>query len=278
MKCLNCGMENQEGVNFCMGCGNPLQNNIVNPTNGGNVNNNQNIQNSNVQNVNMSNNINNNVASTESINYFSYIVGIMLKPSKIFKEEKGLNDTKNSFVLTLIVSCLMTLVTLVTTIIGAVKTYDFWEGKTTWEFSNLKNLNYIELIGKNLIIYVASILLITVIFYIGTLIVKKETKFQKILAASSSSMLPFIALSLIVAPLVANIWAPLSMIVMVSGFIYGVVILYELINSELQFEGDMKIYFNAICFILLICISAWASFKFMPSSLGDINNIMGMLG
>ena len=49
MKCMNCGMENQEGINFCIGCGNPLQNqslsnmgvsNQVTPNNSVNMTNN----------------------------------------------------------------------------------------------------------------------------------------------------------------------------------------------------------------------------------------------
>ena len=68
-------------------------------------------------------------------------------------ERRKLNNPKNSILLGVIVSVIMTLISTVKSMISVVRvTTGGWltEAKTTWEWSNLKEINYVKLIGQDL--------------------------------------------------------------------------------------------------------------------------------
>ena len=108
---------------------------------------------------------------------------------------------------------------------------------------------------------------------------KKSSSFIKLLSISASAQIPYIVLSMIVSPLLGKIWFPLSMISMVSGAIYTLVIMYELINDDLKFEGDTKVYFNLICLGILAVAGYYAFSKILvSSSISGLGNVLSIFG
>lgn len=311
MTCPKCNIENKSGSKFCIKCGTPLiTDNTTNeelsnpsilnneiglneqPITSNNLNNGTFINEPSVQpNVPQSeqpiNYTTNNTKTTEvsnaPLNYLMYIIAVLLKPFKCFKEEESkLCNTKTSLIFSSIVAGAMMLITLISSMISVifVKTMDYstFQYKTTMEFSNLKNLDYLSLIGKNLLIYAGVIVTITLVYYLAGLVFKKSVNFIKMLSISATSILPYVVLGMIVSPLIGKIWAPLSIVAMVVGAVYSILILFNFINEELQFDNvDTKIYFHLICFSILGVAGYYLYVNLLMSGISsDINDILDM--
>ena len=287
MNCTNCGTYNNPQSKFCIKCGNALNTDNLNQAN--ELNQNVNPQQSYQQPVQpqMQQPINN-VQTTQAVNvntsplnYLMYLIAILIKPFQCFKEEEDkLNNGKTSIILTLIVTVVMTLSNLIQTILSTVRvaSYSWTDGYTySWQWDNLKNIKWLEVIGKNFLIYAGIILAITIVFYLGSLVVKKQLSFIKSLSISATSVIPAVCGAMILSPILGMIWSPLSMVFTIIGLVYSLIILYELMNNELNLEKDKKIYFNLVCFGILIIAGYYAYMKlFMSSVTGGLDNILDL--
>lgn len=219
--------------------------------------------------------VNNTNIDNNSLNYLMYIVAVLLKPVKCFKEEENkFNSAKTSIVFSSIVAIGIMLINLIKTMISTVftKSFDYttFKMKTSVDFSNLKNLDYLDLIGKQLLIYAGIILAIALVYYLASLVVKKQVSFTKMLAISATSVIPFTILSMIVSPLLGKIWAPLSVVALVIGIVYSLLIFITLINKDITFEnGDSRIYFNLICLSILGSAGYYVYMKLLMSGMGS---------
>ena len=285
MTCPKCGANNIDGSSFCIKCGANLKEmQQTSSINDASIQNNQqmNIQQEqpiytqqpiqqpvyNQQTVQpVSNNTN---VSAAPLNYLMYIIAILLKPFKSFKdEETELNNTKTSIILSLIITGAMTIINLIKTIFSTVRvaSYSWTDGYTySWQWDNLKNIKWIEVIGKNFLIYACIIFAIALVFYLGSLIVKKQLSFIKSLSITSTSIIPVVIGAMIISPLAGKLWSPLSIVFMVIGGVYSLIILYELMNNELKLDGDTKIYFNLTCLSILTVAGYYAFMKLFMSS------------
>ena len=288
MICPKCSANNIDGSSFCIRCGENLKEiQQREPINEAPV---QNEQNNNFQQQPVYNNqpqnnfqqpMNVTNVNTAPLNYLMYIIAVLLKPFKSFKDEEAkLNNSKTSFIFALIVTGAMTLINLITTIFATVRvaSYSWSDGyKYSWEWSNLKNIKWLEVIGKNFLIYACVILAITLVFYLGSLIIKKQLSFIKSLSISTTSVIPTVIGSMVLSPLAGMIWNPLSIVFMVGGAVYSLVILYELMNEELKLEGDTKIYFNLVCLGILAVAGYYAYIElFMSSVTSSLNGLMDL--
>lgn len=300
MTCPNCGANNIDGSSFCIKCGTNLKDVQVNI----NVNNapiqseqpmnnqqeqpvqrpvyNNQPQNNYKQPMNNQNNVN---VSNAPLNYLMYIVAILLKPFKCFKEEEAkLRNTKTSLIFSSIIAGAMMLITLFKAMIAVVftKTMDYstFKYKTSVDFSRLKDLDWLSLIGKNLLIFAGVIVSIALVYYIVSLIFKKSTNFIKMLSISATSLIPYIVLGMIVSPLIGKIWAPLSIFAMIIGVVYSLLIFINLINDDLVFDSvDSKIYFHLICLSILGSAGYYLFMKLMVSSVSNnLNDLLNLFG
>ena len=281
MKCLKCGVENENGAKFCVNCGSPLEDGTINDSNielnltnnqmnnvQQNVNNMSNINNSNMLNNNNYNNIIKNIAAFP---FVQYCINILLKPYETFKKnEENLDNTKNSIILTIIVTLLATIATLISTIITSVRvpSYNISKGYTyKWDFGQLKNIHFLNIVFKNVITYAIIIGAIALLFYLGSIVIKKNANFFKLLGISAGSMIPYILGSILLSSFFSIIWTPLGTAIATIGTIYTLIILYELINLELNLPIEQKIYFNLICFSILLVGGNFIYDRFVASSL-----------
>ena len=219
--------------------------------------------------------------STAPLNYLMYIIAVLIKPFKSFKdEETKLNNTKQSFILALIISGAMTIINLIKTIFSTVRvvSYSWTKGYTySWEWDNLKNIKWLEVIGKNFLIYAGIILAVALVFYLGSLIVKKELNFVKSLSIASTAIIPVVIGAMIISPLVGKIWNPLSVVFTVVSGTYSLIILYELMNDKLKLDEDIKIYFNVVCLGILAVAGYYVYMKLLMSSVTDgLNGLLDL--
>ena len=314
MICSKCGMQNMNGTKFCVKCGNSLTTQTVNYSQLNQNTGYQNVQptsqqpyqNVSYQSTNINQQMNQNIGQT-SINsnmaqqtqtagsyinqyknnkstsktitgFISTILAVVLKPYTAFKEElDDYDDFKNSAILSLIISIGATLISLITTMINAVRVTSYYSKETKWVWENLKHLNYIQLIGKNFLIYLGIILSIAVVYYIVSLIIKKQVNFSRLLGISVLAITPMLVCTLILSPLLALIWAELSMPIILIGGVYTTILLYEGMNSEMMLDGNIKYYFNLICFSILMVLAYYLFKKlFMSSVIGGLGNIFNM--
>lgn len=310
MNCPNCGAINIEGSSFCVKCGTNLKNmqqynttqiqsmeQLLQSQNQQSVNVNSNFNNINNQTnetpLNINNsidsknyNINSNSTMTKmtnkeivNLNYVSYLISLFIKPFSNFKNnEENLGILKNSVIFSLIISILMMLATLFKTMVSSIFVRGYFNNKLKIEFSNLGDLNYLDLILKNLIIYIIIIGVIALIYYIVALIFKKSTNYFKLLSITSSSFVPYIILSLVVSSILNIIWNPLGIISMIIGIIYSLLIFIKLILEEISFDNhDISIYFNLIC-LSVIGIAGYFLYNrlFVASVSGGLDQIFNL--
>ncbi|MBQ7239856.1 MAG: zinc ribbon domain-containing protein [Bacilli bacterium] len=290
MKCLKCGTENAEGSLFCIKCGANLKDteNVTQEAQASIENNqNESVQEAvipvqvapvqeaapvqaaapvaqqpvvNTQQTQTS-------VNTSPLNYLMFIIAIILKPFKSFKDEESkLTNPKTSLIFTLIITGAMTVINLITTVFNAVHVKSFL-GETSWVWDNLKNIKWLEVIGKNFLIYVGVIFAITVVFYLGGLVAKKQVNFIKTLSITTTSVIPAVICSFILAPIGGLIWSYLSVFFSITGIVYSLTIFTTLINEELKLTEDMKVYFFTACFAILCCGAYFAVMKFIESYL-----------
>lgn len=304
MNCPNCGTSNNVGSKFCIRCGQsladvqqaPAEETIQTTETSFQDVPSQPINNTPIQNENS---FQTNVAPAQPVNtttnnapaakvsfmgYFFIILAVILKPFTAFKEELNkFNSFKNSAIMSLIVSGVGTLINLITTMLNSVmvKSYDWSSGgyKTTWTWENLKEIKYLEVVGKNFLIYLGVIVAIAVVYYIASLIVKKQTNFSRLLGISAIAVAPMLVCSLVLSPLLALIWAELAMPITLIGAIYTIVLVYEGMNNEVLVEGNAKYYFNLVCLSILGIAAYYLYMKlFMSSISGGLEDIMDLFG
>lgn len=308
MNCLKCGAFNEANFKFCIKCGNALEaQNVQNQSNESKPLEQPTINGAPVQQP-IGNGVpiqqpinqvaeqpvlnqlsqqeptpNNNLQEKKStkINYFKYMIAILTKPFETFKQhEEDLTDTKVALSLGGIVTGVMMIVNLLISMVSVIftKTMDYttFKYKTSIDFSQLSNLNYVDLIFKNLLIYIGVILVITVVYYIASLVFKKSLNFIKTLSITTSSLIPFIVLGMIISPILGKIWAPLSIVIKIIGLVYAVIIFITLINDNINFEKkDMNIYFHALCLGIIAVAGYYLYVNILTSGItNEINNYL----
>lgn len=304
MICLKCNTQNEDRNEYCINCGNYIgnvqSNNIGNNQNmnlnqmgqvdtpsmmqANTMQNQNNVINGNISqapnkvaNENISsNNINSNTSIAFS-KYFSLMIEIILKPFTTFKEEiNKFTNIKNSGFLSLFIAILATIINLIVVMINTiyVKSYSFSGSSSKIVLENLKNINYIEVIGKNFLIYFGITIGIACVYYIGSLIIKKETNFAKLLGISALSIVPYFMASLVLAPILSLIYAPLGMIITIVGGVYTIIIIYELMNQEIELESNMKYYFNLICLSIILSAIYFVCFQTIMGGMEDLFDLL----
>ena len=292
MICPKCGTNNNDGSSFCIRCGANLIENNMTPQPNNNVQNNEYLEqpiNQPMNNQTVQPQINSlsyqqpiNSVNNTQLDYFNYMFNAFLKPIECFKkEENKFNDTKTSIIFSSIIAVIIMIINLIKTMISAIltKSFDYttFKTKTTIDFSKLKDLNYLDLIGKQLLIYAGIILVIALVYYLASLVIKKQTIFTKMLAISATSVMPFVILGMVISPILGKIWTPLSIISLVIGVVYSLLIFITLINKDITFDNeDKKIYFNLVCLSILGSALYYVYIKLLISS--KVSDLLDFFG
>lgn len=205
--------------------------------------------------------------SGREFNFLEYLPMIILKPLENFKkEEKNLSDQKNTLILGLIVVAILTVLKLISTILNTIRVTSLFGG-TKWVFENIKNINFIKTIGGSFITYAIIIVAMAGIYYLASLVIKKETNFFKLIGASITAFIPVAISSTILSTVLSIISIKLGVAIVIIGFIYSLLILLELINDLIPIENqNTKIYFHLTCLSILFLIGAFVGYKIIVGS------------
>lgn len=284
MICNQCNTENAEGSKFCIKCGNNLQqqtmyqqqvvNNTVQPTMNmqepSMINNTQPVNNINGNQMNNSQVVQNITTTSAPLNIIAFMIGAFIKPIRCFKEETSkLNNPKNSIIMGIIVTIASVVFSLLNKVMSLVVVKDYYNDKTTWQWSNLENFEWFKVIGKDLLFFGGIIFGVALLFYLASLIIKKDTNYMKMVAITSIAILPAILGNLVLGPLLGQLWDKFAIAIPMLGNIYMLILMYELVNEEVKLEGDAKIYFNLICFGILIIALYFINLKYTISTISS---------
>lgn len=284
MNCIKCGTVNTEGSRFCIKCGNDLQNQQMVQNQTMMQNNtilNQQTMNAQTNTMNYQqpvNNVNttspmqtsNTMMNNAPLNLVAFIIGALLKPIRCFKEEGSkLNNPKASLLLGVIMTIAATLFSLLNKVMSLVVEKNYLTDKTTWEWSNLEHFEWFKVIGKDFLFFGGIIFGVALLFYLASLVIKKDTNYMKLVAIVSISLLPAFLCHLILGPLLGQLWDKFALVIPLLGNVYMFVLLYELINEEVKLEKDAKVYFNLICFAIMVIALYFINIKYSVSAISS---------
>lgn len=193
-------------------------------------------------------------------NIFSFMKNAFLKPVEKMEDNlKQIKDPKETFIFAGIVALLITVLNLLMTMLNSlfVKSCDFWTGKckTKFTFSGLDNLDYGTLIFKYFLITAGFVLGAALIYYIVALVIKKNSNYVKILGMSLIALLPNIALSYIVGPILGIAYSPLNLFANMAGMIYTAFIMLFVLKEELKMNDiDKLVVYNLISVTLVYAL------------------------
>lgn len=265
MYCSKCGTENVKDSKFCTKCGASL----TGETKEKSV---------------LLNQVKDKAGKTTMVclEYLKLIMNFILKPATSLKGEiSKLDNFTNSGILALIIAVVSTLVSLINTMINTVvvKQFDWTEGYVTvWKWENLKDIDYISIIFESLIYVLLVIAVIAGIYYIASLIVKKDVKFPRLIGLTSLSITPLLLTSLVISPILSIVSAEIAAVAVLVGSLYTILMIHETINNEFKLEGNIKYYFNLACYSVLLIISYIVLSKIVFSTItSSANGILDMI-
>lgn len=212
-----------------------------------------------------------NVTNAGNMNYFKYMLNVVLKPFDAFKkEESNLLVFKNSAILAGIVVGIVTILSLISTMITTVRVTSFFSDEVEWVWENLKHIEYFKLIGGTLLAYVGVIAAISGIYYLASIVIKKDAKFVKLFAVTVTAFIPLAVTMHVLSPLLSAIDTTVGLIISVIGIVYFVVILLELLNDTIAIENkDTRIYFHLVCLSIILLVGGFIAYKVILGSLSS---------
>lgn len=271
MKCIKCGHINNDNDIYCSVCGNVLSDNTIRSSNS-NINISEILTNNNSKYDSIKNNLVDesliNKKTTKKDTEVTYdpnrktnIFKLLIKP---ITEINYINQNKNFFLIIITIISL-TIGNLINTMVNNIWkiNVDLYTGKIIREFNikNLSNLNYVDLLLKDLFIYAGILLGIIIIYYFASLIVNKRIGFKKISNIVCYSIYPFIIGVFIITPFLSLLFYDLKIVLNIIFIIYSLSILTININEELNINNNIKLYLNAVCLSLAFILTYYVYYK-----------------
>lgn len=214
MKCVYCGTENINNSLYCVKCGNSLRTDV--PIN-----------------KELEKSVKLKMDTKEYIKKLpKEFIDLFLKPFHTFYLNTVAHKRRYNYIFALVVILLISFIDFIGCIIDRMFSFDVL-------------LN--DLIFYSLFIFGGSF-----IYYGAAKIINKKLSYSKVVKIISVSLLPYLFGCVFVPILLYEISFPITLLLMVSSFVYSFVILYELINNELKLDKDKKIWFNTLCFITIV--------------------------
>lgn len=216
--------------------------------------------------------------------YGQYLLDSILKPFDTFEKNlKKLGEMKNSLISAGIVVVILTIINLIKAIFSAIRvtSYSWTTGKatTTWVWENVKNVALFKTIGQSILIYAVILLAISGVYYLASLVIKKNTKFENLLYATTTAFVPFVGISFIVAPIISLISSTVGICATAIGSIYFIITLIEYMNTLIDIDNkNVRIYFHIICLSILLIVGGLITYKIVldtvSSSLGSLSSLL----
>ncbi|MDD2435746.1 MAG: zinc ribbon domain-containing protein [Bacilli bacterium] len=182
--------------------------------------------------------------------YLKFILSFLLKPMTTLKKEiNKFEDYKKTLILSSLIVLFTSFLTLLNIIISSIIKNNF----------NGTILDYLKTFNNNSVIYFAILILITLIYFLTSIVIKKEPHFFRLLGITTISVIPLVIGLLVFMPLSKMISIGLGMFIAIASIIYTLLILSETMSREFELsDSNLKIHFNLICLTLLMMSAIYA--------------------
>ena len=202
----------------------------------------------------------------------NFLISTLTKPATAIKENiSQYSNFKTSWQLPVFIGAFFSVISTISQAFNKVYTpaHKSLFGKqiaASWNWSNLENFDWVQTLFTQFIVHLIPVLLIAVIYYLISLVFKKNSNFFRLVTILTVASLPSILIAYLAAPIVSLFSPAASIILTFSGLSYGSLIAYEAINHELGFKENERIFANLI-FITIIYIVIYAIFSSAMQSL-----------
>lgn len=209
----------------------------------------------------------------------TFILSVILKPISSLKEKlKDYSDVKNAGILVILISFGRMIINLLGSMISTIfaKEVNFWSGesKVVVSFDRLKNLDYFDLIIKQLFGFIIVVAAIAGIYYIVSIVMKKTVDYFKLVTITAVSFIPFFIVSSLVCVIVSYIYTPISLFIGVASFVYSLLTFVIAMDNEIDFkDSNFKVYFHTICLTGIFIVSYYV----LSNSFSSIGSILNFL-
>lgn len=237
MICPNCKKKVSDTASFCTACGTSLKKS----TNG------------------------------EVKNIVSFFTGIFTNPIATIEQTKEqFVNVKTTLILTAIVCGIMTFFNIIHTMISAVvvKSYNWFQGSTTTKivWDNLGKVHWFEVIFKTFLGVAIFLAVIALIYYLGSMILKKTTNYVKLLGITVVACIPALLSMYLVSPIVSIVYAPIGIVVMIVGFIYSLLTLMKTMTQEISLGETQEFYFHFVSISIICSVGYFIMIKILSSN------------
>ncbi len=277
MVCPNCGKEVKEGAKFCVGCGMALNNDTnkeISPTE------------ENKQGVEFKEKVSSTVLEMKAnakkaadsdfmkfvISTLMFLFNCLMKPIKTLKEKiDEYSKVDKACILAGVVALGTMIIRVVVEFLMALirKQCVFTTCATVGE--KLKAIDWMGITLKHLIIILMVMFAIAAIYYVASLIAKKNINYMRLLTITAVSFVPACLTMYLLTPIFGWLNVHLGVIVTIVGMIYSLVIFFTAINDEIKFDSaDKSIYFNLICASIIVIILYFIGYNMAANTIAGI--------
>lgn len=282
MKCPNCGKDVKEGAKFCVGCGTALEPKKEKKADKKETN--QKVEEVKEKVSAKMNEVKESAKKAADSNFMQivlsslmFLVNILLKPIKTLKEKlEFYSKPENSFILAGVVAIVTMVVRVVVSFIMALiqkqcTTSIFGKSNCLSIGEKLKNIDWMGITLKHLLIILISMFVVAGIYYVASLIAKKSVNFMRLLTITAVSFVPACAAIYLLTPIFGWLNVHLGVIVTIVGFVYSLVIFFNAIKDEFKFRNaDQSVYFNLICVSVILIIVYFVGVNIATDTLNSL--------
>ena len=208
--------------------------------------------------------------------YLNILKNLFIQPFEGIKEGKEeFESKKKSFILAGIVGGVLTIATFLRLLFNMAKvvTYEFYTGAriTKYDWSEIAFKDGFFLFIKVMLIISCLYIIISGVNYLVALLLKRRTKYTRMLFIAVASSIPFLILNMLVSPILGIISNNLQNIVNIISFIYFVIFIVLNYTDELKLVNNtQKLYLT----VLSISVQFIIYYIFIALELKSVDSII----
>ena len=197
-------------------------------------------------------------------NTFKTLTNVFKHPAtKAIEDVKKFDDPKTvgifagfSIAIYLIISILAS---IIQTIFTRKYEYSFTNSglKTKANFENLKNFDFLKVLGDNFVAIVGVIFIVSIVVYVLALVFKKQPNFSRLISITTIGY----------APLIAG-----GLLAIILNY-FSVPLAIAANNKEIKLEGDKLIFFHVAAITIFALVAYFISTQILKGILSGIFSI-----
>ena len=144
--------------------------------------------------------------------------------------------------------------------------------KTKVNFENLKNFDFLKVLGDNFVAIIGVIFIVSIVVYVLALVFKKQPNFSRLISITTIGYAPLIAGGLLA--IILNYFSvPLAIAVIIASLTLSISYMISANNKEIKLEGDKLIFFHVAAITIFALVTYFVSTQILKGILSGIFSI-----